>query len=268
MRFFNVPTKDIEADSSWNTRLPTETPLAEGEVDADEALRASIAQSGLLQPLGVRRNLDGSLKPWRLVFGFRRFAAAELLGLETVPCREVDTENARVANLTENFARQNLTPGELMEALGKLQAEHPKMTTEEMGKAVGRTSKYVANLLRLRRKLAPELLEAFRERGSTMHYHYLVQVCTLSHADQARRYSEMVTGSRGGRPEGSLNGTAPVRGLAEEKHLKRWLKDARASLKNESDVERAAWLRGASHAIGAALGQHAFALVDEAESTA
>lgn len=267
--FFSVPVADIEADDDWNTRSNAENKVGDGEVDPDEALRASIEQSGILQPLGVQKNGEGAKHPWSLVFGFRRFRAAKALGLKSVPCREVDQDSARVANLSENFARLNLTPGELMEALAKLKDEHPKMSVEDMGKAVGRTPGYVANLLRLRRKLAPELLDAFRERGSTMHYHYLVKICTLPQADQAARYSELVTGSRGGRPPGALNGSAPVQGVAESKHLKRWLKDARAALKTETDPSRVEWLRGAVHVLGAALGSHAFALVvDEGDSAA
>ena len=102
-----------------------------------------------------------------------------------------------------------------------------------------------------------------------MHYHYLVKICTLPHADQASRYSELVTGSRGGRPIGSLNGTSPVVQVAEPKHLKRWAKDVRAALNAEKDDVRAAWLRGALHAIEASMGKHAFALVvDEGDSAA
>ena len=269
MQFLLIPVADIEVDEAWNTRTTNEKTTLEGEVDPEQALRESIQQSGILQPLGVQRNGEGAKQPWRLVFGFRRMQAAKSLGLDSVPCREVEKDSARVANLSENFARLNLTPGELMEALAKLRDEHPKMSVEDMGKAVGRTPGYVANLLRLRRKLAPELLDAFRERGSTMHYHYLVKICTLPQADQAARYSELVTGSRGGRPPGALNGSAPVQGVAESKHLKRWLKDVRAALKTETDPSRVEWLRGAVHVLGAALGSHAFALVvDEGDSAA
>lgn len=268
----DVSVTDIVVDEAWNTR---QEPADEGSGDdpsADEALRASIEQSGILQPLGVARRVVGGLPAdvppfYTLVYGFRRMRVAKTLGLERVPCVVVEPERARVANLSENFARKNLEPWELMEALARLKEEQPDITTESMGVAVGKHANYVANLLRLRRKLSPELLEAYKTRGSAMHMRYLLEVCKLPQADQAERYNLLVQGARGGRPAGVRNGEKKQAGhVAEPKHLKRWLKelgDMDAGLREqpvETSERMRAWVAGARFAMECALGKRTFAL--------
>lgn len=256
-----VLMSDIQVDDAWNTRILPTDEAEDGEVSADEGLRASIAQAGILQPLGVSRRPHAQSAPhYRLVFGFRRFRAAEALKLKAVPCVLVADEHARFANLTENFARSNLAPYELMEAVGRMKDEQPDLTNEQISVAVGRHWSYVANLLRMRRKLCPELLEQFRDRGPHMHMRYLVQVCTLSHEAQQDRYNELVTGSKGGRPAGSRSGDTHARGsLAEPKHLRRWIKQL-GEVQTDESVFMRAWVAGAKHAFECALGKKSFSL--------
>lgn len=239
-----VPIGDILADLGWNTR-------AEVDEQADAALRESIAREGLLQPLGVAPR-DGK-PPWSLVYGFRRHRAAMELGLPEVPVVEVPADRARAANLAENALRSDLSPWELLEALARARDEKPKQPMDELAAEVGLSPAHVANLLRLRRKLCPELLEAYRERGRTMHLRYLLRVCTMPHADQAAAYSALVTGSRGGRPLGAESGSRPPRGLAEPKHLRKWLRELDAGPPSQ-------FTRGAKMALECALGRRAWLL--------
>ena len=53
-----------------------------------ESLADSIRRHGILQPLTVRRSGEG----WELVAGERRLRAAQMAGLETVPCVEREAD--------------------------------------------------------------------------------------------------------------------------------------------------------------------------------
>ena len=71
-----------------------------------ESLADSIRRHGILQPLTVRRSGEG----WELVAGERRLRAAQMAGLETVPCveREADENDSALLALVENLQRQDL----------------------------------------------------------------------------------------------------------------------------------------------------------------
>jgi ParB family transcriptional regulator, chromosome partitioning protein len=81
-----------------------------------EELAASIREHGVLQPLVVRILASGQHE---IVAGERRWRAAKLAGLETVPCviRELNDHQARLVNATENLAREDLNPLEEVEAI-------------------------------------------------------------------------------------------------------------------------------------------------------
>jgi len=70
-------------------------------------LAATIAEQGLLQPLGVVARDGGR---YQVVYGNRRRAAALQLGLATVPCVVLDASDRRtlLQQLTENVQRQDL----------------------------------------------------------------------------------------------------------------------------------------------------------------
>lgn len=90
--------------------------------DPDEMaeLMTSMKQTGLLQPVGIRKTKNGE---WDLVFGNRRYRAATKLGWKTIPAVEVnsDTDSDKlVMNLVENLQRSNpslLEQGRLYEEL-------------------------------------------------------------------------------------------------------------------------------------------------------
>ena len=96
-------------------------PRSRMEPEALEALAASIREEGILSPLIVRKTDAG----YEIVAGERRYQAAKMIGLETVPAivRELDDRHALAVGLIENIQRENLNPIE--EALGvrRLQEE-------------------------------------------------------------------------------------------------------------------------------------------------
>ena len=81
-----------------------------------EELASSIREHGVLQPLVVRILADGQHE---IVAGERRWRAAKLAGLESVPCviRELKDQQARLVNATENLAREDLNAVEEVEAI-------------------------------------------------------------------------------------------------------------------------------------------------------
>lgn len=114
--------------------------------EALETLAESIRQSGLLQPLLVVP--EGSR--YRIVAGERRFRAARMAGLDTVPCvvREMSEQERREAALIENLQREDLNPIEEAAGIRDLM-ESCGYTQELAAKRVGRSRPAVANLLRL-----------------------------------------------------------------------------------------------------------------------
>src|SRR4051794_29027961 len=117
----------------------------------DESTLAGLADSlrerGVLQPVLVRPVPGGT---YELVAGERRWRAAKLAGLETVPAlvRTHDDAQALEVALIENMAREDLNPVEEARACAAL-VEELGLTREEVGRRVGRSRVAVSNLLRL-----------------------------------------------------------------------------------------------------------------------
>lgn len=109
-----------------------------------EELSESIREQGLLEPIGVLESNAG----YDLVYGERRLAACQKLGMVTVPAVIfTDSRKALLAAFTENLQRQNLSPVEEAGMLKRLLATGMKQT--ELAKALGKTQSYIAQKLRL-----------------------------------------------------------------------------------------------------------------------
>jgi ParB family chromosome partitioning protein len=113
-----------------------------------DELAASIEESGMVQPILVRRVGER----YQIIAGERRWRAAQKLGLGTVPVtvREVKDDRLLELALVENIQRQELTPVEEAAAFQKLQDEL-SLTQEEVARKVGRDRSTIANTLRLLR---------------------------------------------------------------------------------------------------------------------
>lgn len=114
--------------------------------DALEQLAESIRQAGVLQPIltvehGTR---------YRIIAGERRFRAARLAGLSTIPCivRSLTQEQQLEAALIENLQREDLNPIEEAQAIRGLM-EQCGYTQEEAAKKLGKSRPAVTNALRL-----------------------------------------------------------------------------------------------------------------------
>lgn len=122
-------------------------PRRQFEQEGLDALALSLDEQGVLQPVLVRPTAGGS---YELVAGERRWRAARLAGLSTIPAlvrERGDAASLEVA-LVENMAREDLNPIEEARACAAL-VEELGLTRAEVGRRVGRSRVAVSNLLRL-----------------------------------------------------------------------------------------------------------------------
>jgi len=115
-------------------------------------LAESIKAQGVVQPIIVRplaAQGDGETR-YEIVAGERRWRAAQLAGLHSIPAvvRDIPDESAVAVALIENIQRENLNPIEEARALHRL-VEEFGLTHEDAATAVGRSRATVTNLLRL-----------------------------------------------------------------------------------------------------------------------
>ena len=114
-------------------------------------LAESIKAQGIMQPILVRRlNKGPNDGKYEIIAGERRFRAAKLAGLDSVPVlvRDVPDEAAAAMSLIENIQREDLNPLEEARGLKRLTEEFG-MTHEAVARAVGRSRSAASNLLRL-----------------------------------------------------------------------------------------------------------------------
>jgi len=112
-----------------------------------QELAASIRAQGVIQPVVVRQIAQNEFE---LIAGERRWRAAQLAGIATIPAviRDVADEATVAMALIENIQREDLNPLEEAGALRRLIDEFG-MTHRDAADAVGRSRASVSNLLRL-----------------------------------------------------------------------------------------------------------------------
>ena len=110
-------------------------------------LADSIRSQGVVQPIVARELKTGN---YEIIAGERRWRAAQMAGLETVPAivRRVPDEAAIVIALIENIQREDLNPLEEASVLQQLIGEFG-MNHQKVADTVGRSRTAVTNLLRL-----------------------------------------------------------------------------------------------------------------------
>ena len=112
-----------------------------------EELTNSIRAQGIIQPIVVRSQENGN---YEIIAGERRFRAAKLAGLTTIPAliRELPNEAVIAIALIENIQREDLNPIEEAIGMQRLISEF-SLTHEQVANAVGKSRAAVTNLLRL-----------------------------------------------------------------------------------------------------------------------
>ncbi|HEX5224024.1 MAG TPA: ParB/RepB/Spo0J family partition protein [Solirubrobacteraceae bacterium] len=163
--------------------MPGESqPRRRFDADSLAALAASLRERGVLQPVLVRPRPAGT---YELIAGERRWRAAKIAGLQTIPAivRTQDDAAALELALIENMAREDLSPVEEARACAAL-VEELGLTREDVGRRVGRGRVAVSNLIRLL-DLPEEVLELL-ERGALTEGHGRALLLAEDHDDRRR----------------------------------------------------------------------------------
>ncbi len=114
--------------------------------EAIQRLSESVKADGVVQPIVVRDAGDG----YEIVAGERRWRAARLAGLRTIPSivRAADERELLILALAENVAREDLNPVDQARAYAVL-ADELDLTQTEIARRVGKSRPAVANTMRL-----------------------------------------------------------------------------------------------------------------------
>lgn len=138
-----VPAEEIEI--TLIDRNPNQPRKTFNEESLKE-MATSIAAYGVLQPLLLVKNGDRYL----IIAGERRFRAALMAGLKTVPAivREFTDQQIQEISLIENLHREDLNAIEAAEGMKELMDNHG-LTQEDVAQRIGKSRPYVTNTLRL-----------------------------------------------------------------------------------------------------------------------
>jgi ParB family chromosome partitioning protein len=147
-----------------------------------ELLAQSLGERGVLQPVLVRPKPGGT---YELVAGERRWRAARIAGLQSVPAivREREDAQALEVALIENMAREDLNPVDEARACAAL-VEELGLTREDVGRRVGRSRVAVSNLVRLL-DLPDEVIELL-QHGTLSEGHGRALLLAEDHAARRR----------------------------------------------------------------------------------
>ena len=142
--FKNQSVIDIDVNQIMSNHYQPRSDFPEQDL---VKLADSVKQTGLLQPIIVRRKGDGS---YELVAGERRWRAAKLAGLSVIPAsvRNCNDEQAVVLALIENLQRQDLNPVDTARAYNRVMNEFG-MTQDDLAQQLGKDRSSVANMARL-----------------------------------------------------------------------------------------------------------------------
>ncbi len=197
----NLPLNSLSESAANPRRTFDETSLTE--------LAESIRVQGVLSPLLVRQKGHS----YEIVAGARRYRAAQLAGLDSVPVRIVELTDAQAleTSIVENLQRRDVHP--LDEANGFVALLHLDYTPEQISAKVGKGTSYVVARTRLA-QLAPAVSEAFAKDDIGVGHALLL--AKLQPAEQEQALSACYQ-------ETYVNGGKPKRILLPVRHLQQWI---------------------------------------------
>ena len=152
-----VPLKQISANP--------DQPRREFDEERLQELAGSIRQIGIIQPITLRKIKD---KEYQIIAGERRYRAATIAQLETIPAyiRTADDENVMEMALIENVQREDLNAMEIALACQNLM-ELYGMTQEKLSTRIGKKRATISNYVRLLR-LPAEIQVALKDKQIDM----------------------------------------------------------------------------------------------------
>jgi ParB family transcriptional regulator, chromosome partitioning protein len=197
----NLPILNLTESAANPRRTFDETALNE--------LAESIRSQGVLSPLLVRPKGHN----YEIVAGARRYRAAQLAGLDSVPVRIVELTDAQAleTSIVENLQRRDVHP--LDEATGYVTLLHLDYTVEQIAAKCGKNPSYVAARARLA-QLAPAVTEAFAKDDIGVGHALLLARLQAEQQEEALAacYQESYT-----------NGSKAKRILLPVRHLQQWI---------------------------------------------
>lgn len=124
-------------------------PRTHFDQEALEELASSIREIGVVSPITLRKNDDGT---YLLIAGERRFRAAGMIGLKSIPAyiRTAADDQVMEMALVENIQREDLNAIEIALSFYRLMEEY-QLTQERLSERVGKKRATIANYLRLLR---------------------------------------------------------------------------------------------------------------------
>ena len=163
-------------------------PRKEFDEDKLKELSGSISQHGMVQPILVRQKGERYV----IVAGERRFRAARMAGLSTVPAivKELDEAQVMEVALIENLQREDLNPIEEAAAIRFLMQQHD-LTQEEVSKRLSKSRPAIANSLRL--LTLPEEVQEQLRKGRLQAGHARA-LAGLQDAKAQRELAERIAG--------------------------------------------------------------------------
>jgi ParB family chromosome partitioning protein len=146
-------------------RPGVEQPRLNFDTDRLQELAESIKVNGVIQPITVRHEGPGK---YRIIAGERRWRAAQIAGLTTIPAlvRSADEHQRLELALIENLQREDLNPMEVATAFQRLIEEH-HLSHEQVAQRTGKDRSTVTNFLRLL-KTSPGVRDALIKGHITM----------------------------------------------------------------------------------------------------
>jgi ParB/RepB/Spo0J family partition protein len=161
-------TKDVYINPELNARM-----LGDSEAKVQELAAQIETTNGLLQAIGVYKTPESRLKehgrPYELGFGYRRCAALAHLAESTgdqswilhVPAtlkEEATTQQRYLDQLIENYARRDMHPIELANAMVRVIDDPEAETTQaELGRLMGISEPVVSKYIKVARTLSDEV---------------------------------------------------------------------------------------------------------------
>lgn len=124
-------------------------PRVHFDEDALSELATSIRELGVISPITLRKNDDGT---YLIIAGERRYRASKSIGLRTIPAyvKTAADEQVMEMALIENIQREDLNAIEIALTFYRLMEEY-KLTQERLSERVGKKRTTIANYLRLLR---------------------------------------------------------------------------------------------------------------------
>jgi ParB family chromosome partitioning protein len=162
-----APSTDLEQIPVDQIHPNPRQPRKKHDSEAASGLADSVRAQGVIQPVVVRRRVEGG---WELIAGERRWRAAREAGLRMLPAvvRDADDRESLLLALVENVAREDLSPVEEARAYAQL-IDDFGLSLGEVSERVGHSKPSVSNRMRLL-DLSDDVL-AMVERGELSEGH-------------------------------------------------------------------------------------------------